>query len=194
MIERASLDTVQFSRVAALAVTLLLHGALIAYLIQYLPKPESSVEKGAAIAVTFIERPRPPVSQPKPELVPRPSTKPASTSKAALRVVNSVLPAIEAATLLPPGYSSVRAGSTLDLSIAEPDFNLGHRDPLKRPDKRRETSLPRVHLRMTDSSFSGRLQAMQKSGICGELRAALIRDSGSAAATLASMAEFGCKI
>lgn len=189
---RPTFADVDIGRVAALAVTMLLHVLLVASLLQDLPKQEDVVEEDTVIAVTFIERPRPKANPPKPRLVSSPSPSATAVSKTASTVLAA--PEIDVATPAPPQYSTDRSASPLDLSIKEPDFTFSPPDPLKRPGKRWEASVPRMRLRMVDSSFVGRLQAMQKRSICGELRAALRGNSASAAAILASMADYGCKI
>ncbi|MCY7354531.1 MAG: hypothetical protein LH470_05565 [Lysobacter sp.] len=188
---RQTLHNLDLGRVAALAVTLLLHVLLVAALLQGLPRQVDVVHEDTVISLTFIDRSRPKANPSKPRLMSPPSHS-ATVSKTASTALAA--PEIDVSTPAPPQSSSGRSASTLDLSIKEPDSTFSPPDPLKRPGKRWEASVPRMQLRMVDSSFAGRLQAMQKRRICGELRAALVGSSASTAAILASMADFGCKI
>ena len=188
---RPTFPGVDPGRVAALAVTLLLHVVLVAAFLRP-PKQVDAVHEDTVISVNFIDRPRQKAVPPKPRGVIRPSHSATAVSKTA----STVRPAPEADVPTPAPAQDLlgRPASTLGLSIKEPDFTFSPPDPLKRPGERWEASVPRMQLRMVDSSLVGRLQAMQKRRICGELGAALTSKSGSTAAILASMANYGCTI
>lgn len=139
-------------RVAAWAVTLLLHLLLVIFLLQKLPVQADGFHEDT-IDLRDFHRP----AAIKGESIKAETNEPFIKQRdRRLEVVSIVMVAPEIEVVAPAhaqNASSLSAStSTLDLSIKEPDVAISLPDPLKRPGKRWEASVPRMQLRMVDSS------------------------------------------
>ncbi len=182
-------------RVAAMALTLSLHAVFVAWLLRERPVPVDDGPEDTVITVTFIARPSPAarVTKPRVRVASRTSVGTATPGDAAASVSSAQAHSVPVASATHQRAEDTPAPpAPLNVVIEEPAMDF-RQDPLRRPDGRWEASEPRMRLTLTDRSLGGRLQAMQRRRMCGDLRAALSANRGSTEAILASMARHGCR-
>lgn len=191
---RRGFPTVDPGSAAAWLATFALHFFLAAFLLRDIPRQAGDVESETFVTLTFIDRPRltldATVRRPVSHSLNRRA--PVATSAPAVPAMPRVNDATAPPTSAAPGRSA--SAAPLDLSVHEAEVTYVPRDPLKARAPSWEASIPRMHVRMGDNSFAGKLRAMQKGSICAELRSALRgqpADPMALQAMLASMAPMG---
>ena len=191
--QRRALPEVQSTRVEAASVTLLAHVLFAALVLREPPVASEQPEEEIVTNLIFIERPQVTKVVRSIEVVQLSAARYTRQERPPVIVTQTVKSKVQSPAAEAPLAAEVQGRQNLKLQ--EPDFTFAAPDPLRRPAKEPfAASVPRLRLRMSDSSWAGRLQAMQKGSICGELHASLLKEAESAEAILASMAEIGCKI
>lgn len=174
------------AKAAALAVSIAFQAALLAVMLHDAGFPPARGADDPATRVVFIHS----APSAAPVITPaHPRTKPAQHA----RRNTARVPAYAASNETQPPAVTAKASHPggLDLSLAPLSLEFHGNSIASRPPAL-ESVTYHLQVTMIDSSLGGRLRAMTKQRICGELRAALTNHAESHASIRASLREYGC--